>query len=101
VGERLVTKQLPEGILCARITFDAVSGLAIFNPTAEYAKPSAPPYPAISGAPGAPLLDQNLRLAVLSSLLDAKLLDLGTPEQFATHVLGRSVTRLSSTGVGG
>nr|WP_201268696.1 hypothetical protein [Sinorhizobium meliloti] len=27
----------------------------------------------------------------MSSLLDAKLLDLGTPEQLATHVLGRPI----------
>ncbi|MBB2754626.1 UNVERIFIED_ORG: hypothetical protein GGI57_005361 [Rhizobium aethiopicum] len=90
-GARFGTKHLPEGILSVRITFDAVSGIAIFNPKAEYAEPSAPPYPAVAGAPGAPFSDSNLKLAVLSSLLYAKLLDLGTPEQLATHVLGREV----------
>ncbi|WP_244511704.1 MULTISPECIES: hypothetical protein [unclassified Rhizobium] len=90
-GARFGTKRLPEGTLSVRITFDKVSGIAIFNPDAEYAEPSAPPYAAVSGAPGAPFSDPNLKLAVLLSLLDAKLLDLGTPEQLATHVLGRPV----------
>jgi len=90
-GARFGTKRLPEGMLTARITFDTVYGISISNPDAEYAEPTAPPYPATSGAPGAPFSDQNLKLAVLSSLLDAKLIDLGTPEQLATHILGRPV----------
>ncbi|WP_246703617.1 MULTISPECIES: DUF6892 domain-containing protein [unclassified Rhizobium] len=90
-GARFGTKQLLESILSARITFDKVSGIAIFNPKAEYAEPSAPPYPTGSGAPGAPFSDPNLKLAVMSSLLFAKALDLGTPQQLASHVLGRTV----------
>lgn len=90
-GARFGMKQLPEGTLSVRITFDKVYNIAIFDPKAEYAEPSAPPYPAVAGAPGAPFSDPNLKLAVLSSLLYAKLLDLGTPEQLATHVLGRAV----------
>ncbi|WP_418889600.1 DUF6892 domain-containing protein [Rhizobium laguerreae] len=44
-----------------------------------------------TGAAGAPFADSNLKLVVLSSLLDAKQIDLGTPAQLATHVLGRAV----------
>ncbi len=90
-GARFATMQLPEGTLSLRITFDAVSGIAIFNPKAEYAEPSAPPYPAVSAAAGAPFSDPNLKLAVMSSLLFAKALDLGTPQQLASHVRGRTV----------
>ncbi len=66
-------------------------GISIANPHAQYNDPTAPPYPTASGAVGAPFSDVNLKLAVMSSLLDAKLLDLGTPEQLATHVLRRPV----------
>ncbi len=90
-GARFATKRLPEGMLTARITFDTVYGISIANPDAQYNDPTAPPYPAASGAVGAPFSDVNLKLAVMSSLLDAKLLDLGTPEQLATHVLRRPV----------
>ena len=90
-GARLATKQLPEGLLTARITFDTVYDISIANPKAQYFEPTAPPYPAASGAAGAPFSDVNLKLAVMSALLDAKALDLGTPEQLATHVLSRPV----------
>ncbi len=90
-GARFATKQLPEGLLTARITFDTVYGISIANPEAKYIEPSAPPYPAASGTAGAPFSDVNLKLAVMSALLHAKLLDLGTPEELATHVLGRPV----------
>lgn len=90
-GARFATMQLPEGMLSARITFEKVYDIAIFNPKAEYTEPSAPPYPAVSATAGAPFSDPNLKLAVMSSLLFAKALDLGTPEQLASHVLGRSV----------
>ena len=90
-GARFATKRLPEGLLTARITFDTVYGISISNPEAQYDEPTAPPYPPASGTSGAPFSDVNLKLAVMSALLDAKLLDLGTPEQLATHVRGRPV----------
>lgn len=88
---RFGTMRLAEGELTARISYDKVSEITISNPDAEYAEPTAPPYPAASGAPGAPFSDPNLKLAVMSALLRFKMLDLGTPEQLATHVLGRPV----------
>lgn len=90
-GARFATKQLPEGLLTARITFDTIYGISIADPEAQYTEPTAPPYPAVNGTAGAPFSDVNLNLAVMSALLDAKLLDLGTPEQLATHVLRRPV----------
>lgn len=90
-GARSATKQLPEGLLTAHITFDTVYGISIVNPKAEYNEATAPPYPAPHGSVGAPFSDVNLKLAAMSALLDAKMLDLGTPEELAIHVLGRPV----------
>lgn len=90
-GVRYGSMQIPEGEVRARITYDNVYGIGIFNPKADYAEPIAPPFPAAGGLPGAPFSDQNLKLVVMSSLLRAKALDLGTPEQLASHVLGRPV----------
>ncbi|EGL65520.1 hypothetical protein AGRO_1904 [Agrobacterium sp. ATCC 31749] len=90
-NSRFGTMRLAEGELTARITYDTVYEIVISNPDAEYVEPTAPPYPAASGAPGAPFSDPNLKLAVMSALLRFKMLDLGTPEQLATHVLGRPV----------
>nr|WP_250811520.1 hypothetical protein [Neorhizobium tomejilense] len=88
---RFGRKQLPEGELAARITYDTVYEINISNPDAEYLEPTAPPYPIASGDPGAPFSDVNLKLAVLSALLRAKAIDLGSPEELASHVLGRPV----------
>lgn len=88
---RFGTMHLAEGVLTAHISYDTVSEIIISNPDAEYAEPTAPPYPAASGAPGAPFSDPNLKLAVMSALLRFKMLDLGTPEQLATYVLERPV----------
>lgn len=52
---------------------------------------SASRYPAPGDTPGAPFDDPNLKLAILSSLIDKRLIDLGTPQQLAEHVLGRPV----------
>lgn len=49
------------------------------------------PFPAPEGIPGAPFKDVNLKLAILSRLIDKRLIDLGTPRQLAEHVLGRAV----------
>ncbi|MFK3779476.1 DUF6892 domain-containing protein [Agrobacterium sp. NPDC089420] len=48
-------------------------------------------YPAPENRPGVPFDDPNLKLAILSSLIDKQLIDLGTPQQLAEHVLGRPV----------
>ncbi|NIB58269.1 MULTISPECIES: DUF6892 domain-containing protein [Rhizobium/Agrobacterium group] len=48
-------------------------------------------YPAPKGLPGAPFEDPNLKLAILSGLIDKQVVDLGTPRQLAEHVLGRPV----------
>ncbi|WP_296085121.1 hypothetical protein [uncultured Agrobacterium sp.] len=90
-GTRYGTMRLPEGILSARISNGNLYEIEISNPKAEYTEPTAPPYPVAKGAPGAPFSDPNLKLVVMSSLLRSKLLDLGTPEQLASHVLGRQV----------
>lgn len=91
-GVRFSLKRFPDGYtLRVRTTLATVNDIAYFNPTAAYVEPTAPPYPAAVGAPGAPFDDPNLKLVVLSALLDAKIVDLGTPEQLATHVLGRPV----------
>lgn len=91
-GVRFGLKRFPDGYtLHVRITSATVTDIAYFNPTADYVEPTAPPYPAAAGAPGVPFNDPNLKLVVLSALLDAKIVDLGTPQQLATHVLGRPV----------
>ncbi len=52
---------------------------------------TAPRYPAPGDMSGAPFGDPNLKFAILSSLIDKQLIDLGTPQQLAEHVLGRPV----------
>lgn len=52
---------------------------------------SAPNYPAPSGSPGAPFADPNLKLAIMSGLLDKGAIDLGTSTELAEHVLRRKV----------
>jgi hypothetical protein len=90
-GTRLVTMRLPEGELSAEISYDKVMEIVISNPDAEYVEPTAPPYPTAAGAPGAPFADPNLKLVVISALLRSKMLDLGTPQQLASHILDRPV----------
>ena len=48
-------------------------------------------FPPPSGPPGAPFADPNLKLAVLSNLLDLGAISLGWEEDLAAHVLGRRV----------
>jgi hypothetical protein len=56
------------------------------------ARAAAPPtYPPPEDIAGFPFDDLNLKLVVLDSLRDAKLIDLGSPKQLAEHVLGRPV----------
>ncbi|MFC0809003.1 DUF6892 domain-containing protein [Ensifer sp. P24N7] len=91
-GVRMGVRRFPEGYtLCVRLTLETVNEISFSNPEAEYPEPTEPAYPAAAGMAGAPFDDPNLKLVVLSSLLDAKQIDLGTPEQLAAHVLGRAV----------
>jgi len=50
---------------------------------------AAPNYPEPTGAPGAPFADPNLKLAVMSGLMDKGILNLGTRKELAEHVLRR------------
>ncbi|WP_245448326.1 hypothetical protein [Neorhizobium sp. T6_25] len=91
-GVRMGVRRFPEGYtLRVRLTLETVNEIVFSNPEAEYPEPTEPPYPAAAGIAGAPFADPNLKLVVLSSLLDAKQIDLGSPEQLATHVLRRAV----------
>lgn len=91
-GVRFGTRRFPEGyVMRVMFTLETVNEISISNPAADYQERTPPPYPAATGTPGAPFADPNLKLTVLSALLDAKLIDLGTPEQLASHVLGRPV----------
>jgi hypothetical protein len=87
-GDRLVVRFGKEGDLV---------GLSIESPSAQYATgkeriiAAEGKYPPPAGAPGAPFADPNLKLAVLDALMRARLLDLGTPQALADHVLQRHV----------
>ncbi|MEX2743782.1 DUF6892 domain-containing protein [Rhizobium mongolense] len=91
-GVRMGVRQFPESYTQrVRLTLETVNEIGFSNPAAEYPEPTEPSYPAAVGLAGAPFADPNLKLVVLSSLLDAKQIDRGTPAQLATHVLGRAV----------
>ncbi|MCO6406476.1 hypothetical protein GTW10_23665 [Aurantimonas endophytica] len=91
-GVRMGKLMLPGGaIMRVKFTLERVNGIWMDNPEAEYTEPTAPPYPEQTGEKGAPFADPNFKLVVLSSLLDAKALDLGRPEDLAAHVLKRPV----------
>ncbi len=90
-GVRMGVRQFPESYTQrVRLTLETVNEIGFSNPAGEYPEPTEPSYPAAVGMAGAPFADPNLKLVVLSSLLDAKQIDLGTPAQLATHVLGRA-----------
>lgn len=63
--------------------------IEIYDPAAVYPSKQAVAYPAPSGEPGAPFKDVNLKLAVLSELIDAGHIDIGEPQDLYNHVLGR------------
>lgn len=91
-GVRLGTLKLPGGaIIRVKFTLERLNGISMNNAEAEYTEPTAPPYPEPTGEQGAPFADPNFKLVVLSSLLDAKALDLGRPEDLVAHVLKRPV----------
>lgn len=89
---RFVSVRSPTGVeFRARIAMDALGMVAFVDPAAVYPEklPFRYPAPAASDAPGAPFRDPNLKLAVLSSLLDDGLVDLDTPEALIAHAEGR------------
>ena len=91
-GVRFGSRSFPDGTkLNVQFTLETITGINFVDPNAIYPEPTSPSYPAASGAPGAPFADVNFKLVALSYLLDAKIVDLGTPQQLAAYVLGRSV----------
>lgn len=90
-NEQSARRDLPGGArMILRFSSEKLNGISILTPDAEYDEPYAPDYPAPEGAPGAPFADANLKLVVLSALLWDKAIDLGTPEELASHALGRA-----------
>jgi hypothetical protein len=71
--------------------YESLSKVEFITENAVYPSEGPPPYPAMAGEPGAPFKDPNLKLLVLSDLRDRKVIDLGTPQQLAEHVLKRKV----------
>lgn len=52
---------------------------------------AAPVYPAPADPSGAPFADENLKLAVMSMLMEMGVIDLGRPDQLYRHVIGRDI----------
>lgn len=63
--------------------------ITLYDPAAIYPAKMPVAYPAPSGAAGAPFKDVNLKLAVLSELIDNGHIDIGDPQDLYDHVLGR------------
>lgn len=91
-GVRDGRRTLPDGVaMSVTFTLEQVNGIALSAPEARFHAPGSPRYPAPAGPAGAPFADPNLKLAVLSALMRAGRLDLGTPPALAAHLLGRAV----------
>lgn len=63
--------------------------IELSDPAAVFPDKQTVAYPAPSGDPGAPFKDVNLKLAVLSQLIDVGAIDIGDPQDLYDHVLGR------------
>ncbi len=63
--------------------------LELYDPAAVYPAKQPVVYAAPSGEPGAPFKDVNLKLSVLSELIEKGHLDLGDPQDLYDHLLGR------------
>ena len=63
--------------------------IELYDPNAVYPAKVPVAYPAPSDEPGAPFKDVNLKLAVLSELMDKGHIDIGEPQDLYDHVLGR------------
>ncbi|MEO9338639.1 hypothetical protein ABFT80_14455 [Mesorhizobium sp. SB112] len=91
-GVREGVRKLPDGVLMrVRFTLEKINAISFSANDAEYREAYAPPYASPSGRPGAPFADVNFKLIVLSSLVERKALNLGTPQDLASHVLQRDV----------
>ncbi|HLH87908.1 MAG TPA: hypothetical protein VKX28_05570 [Xanthobacteraceae bacterium] len=66
---------------------DELYSIGFFVRDAVYPPKGPMVYPPASGAPGAPFRDPNLKLAVLSALIESDALDLATPQDLADFVL--------------
>ncbi|MEQ1653492.1 MAG: hypothetical protein ABL897_13460 [Hyphomicrobium sp.] len=66
-----------------------VRSLTLYDPAAIYPAKLPVAYPAPLGSPGAPFKDVNLKLAILSELIDNGHIDIGEPQDLYDHVLGR------------
>ncbi len=83
---------LPDGVrLFVELNSGSLEKISLENPDAKY-----PPHAPLvltppAGEPGAPFKDPNLKLAVLTELLDLAEIDLGDVEQFLSAVTGRAV----------
>ena len=65
---------------------DVVIAMELSKPDAVYERKIS--YPSPAGKPGAPFADPNLKLVVLSSLIDAGTIHLGPRQKLAAHILG-------------
>ncbi len=63
--------------------------IELYDAAAVYPAKEPVVYSAPSGVPGAPFKDINLKLAVMSELIDNGHIDIGDPQDFYDHVLGR------------
>lgn len=91
-GSRKARKVFADGsVMLVQFSQGTANKITFFQPDAIFPDSSPPPYPAAEGQPGAPFRDVNLKLVVLSALLDERALDLGSPQELAEHVLGRPV----------
>lgn len=63
--------------------------LTLVDPHAVYPPKQPVAFPAAESAPGAPFKDVNLKLAVLSMLMETAALDIGEPQDLYDHVQGR------------
>ena len=63
--------------------------IELYDPGAVYPPKQPVLYPAPSGDACAPFKDGNLKLAVLSELIDKGHIDIGDPQDLYDHVLGR------------
>jgi uncharacterized protein DUF6892 len=84
---RLFRLTLPDALqLELRVLDDIVIAMELSKPDAVYERKIS--YPSPVGKPGAPFTDPNLKLVVLSSLIDAGTIHLGPRKKLAAHLLG-------------
>lgn len=83
---------LPDGCrLGAEFRWGKLVKVSLFELDAKYPDELARLYPAPAGQPGEPFDDPNFKLAVLSALMEAGAIELGSPQELAGFVLRRPV----------